>query len=147
MAETLGDRIRIERARRRLSRAALARDVGISTNALHAIEADEVDPRISRIKKMAQLFHVTTDYLIGMDGEPSDAPQPHCSCRPGTVGWARHHGLPPNPTGLPAAFDAAMSSFADDSQELSGGAGAEGRQRGRHPRDHSSRVADRSMRD
>ena len=65
MSETMGDRIRGARARKRLNQAELARMVGISSNAMNAIEADEVDPRASRILRIAQILEVSTDYLFG----------------------------------------------------------------------------------
>jgi len=65
MSETMGDRIRGARARKRLNQAELARMVGISANAMNAIEADEVDPRASRILRIAQILGVSTDYLFG----------------------------------------------------------------------------------
>jgi transcriptional regulator with XRE-family HTH domain len=68
MSETMGDRIRGARARKRLNQAELARMVGISANAMNAIEADEVDPRASRILRIAQILEVSTDYLFGRTG-------------------------------------------------------------------------------
>jgi transcriptional regulator with XRE-family HTH domain len=65
MSETMGDRIRGARARKRLNQAELARMIGISPNAMNAIEADDVDPRASRIVRIAQILGVSTDYLFG----------------------------------------------------------------------------------
>ncbi len=69
MAETMGDRIRMHRARLRLSQTELGKRVGLSTNAISLIEAGEVDPRASRIKAIAQALGVTSDYLLGMEDE------------------------------------------------------------------------------
>ena len=65
MSETLGDRIRGARARLRLTQAELARRIGISATAMNAIEADEADPRASRILKLAEVLDVSPDYLLG----------------------------------------------------------------------------------
>jgi transcriptional regulator with XRE-family HTH domain len=65
MAETLGDRIRIQRARLRMTQAELARRIGISTTAMHAIESGDTDPRASRVRAMADVLGVSTDYLLG----------------------------------------------------------------------------------
>jgi transcriptional regulator with XRE-family HTH domain len=65
MSETMGDRIRGVRARKRINQAELARMIGISANAMNAIEADEVDPRLSRIVRIAQVLDVSMDYLVG----------------------------------------------------------------------------------
>lgn len=65
MEETLGDRIRVARARLRVSQAELARKIGISTTAMNAIESGGADPRASRITKIAEALGVSTDYLLG----------------------------------------------------------------------------------
>jgi len=65
MAETMGDRIRGVRARQRITQAGLAHRVGISPTAMNAIEGDEVDPRASRVLKIAEALGVSTDYLLG----------------------------------------------------------------------------------
>ena len=72
MSETLGDRIRIQRARLRMSQGELAKKVGISQNALSAIEAGDTDPRASRIKPLAKALGVSTDYLLGCEDEESE---------------------------------------------------------------------------
>jgi transcriptional regulator with XRE-family HTH domain len=69
MAETLGDRIRIARARLRLSQAALARRIGISSTAMNAIESGGADPRASRITALAKALQVRPDYLLGYQEE------------------------------------------------------------------------------
>jgi transcriptional regulator with XRE-family HTH domain len=65
MAETMGDRIRGLRARKRITQAGLAHMVGISPTAMNAIEADAVDPRLSRVLKIAEALDVSLDYLVG----------------------------------------------------------------------------------
>ena len=66
MAETsLGDRIRMQRARLRMSQTDLAKKIGISLTSMSAIEAGHTDPRASRIKRMAEVLGVSTDYLLG----------------------------------------------------------------------------------
>jgi transcriptional regulator with XRE-family HTH domain len=72
MAETMGDRIRMQRARLRLSQTELGKLVGLSTNAISLLEADEVDPRASRIKALAKVFGVSTDYLLCCEDEESE---------------------------------------------------------------------------
>jgi transcriptional regulator with XRE-family HTH domain len=64
MAETLGDRIRMHRARLRLSQSALGSKVGLSTNGVSLIERGEVDPRASVIRAIADVLGVSTDYLL-----------------------------------------------------------------------------------
>ena len=65
MEETLGDRIRMHRARLRMSQSVLAKHIGISLTSMSAIEAGQVDPRASRIKAIADVLGGSTDYLLG----------------------------------------------------------------------------------
>jgi transcriptional regulator with XRE-family HTH domain len=92
MAETLGDRIRMQRARLRLSQGALAKQIGVSVMAISAIENGNVDPRASRIKKLAEVLGVTTDYLlepekatVGQDVAAAPTPPPKKRPRPRTA--------------------------------------------------------------
>ena len=64
MPETLGDRIRMHRARLRLSQSALGGKVGLSTNGISLIERGEVDPRASIVRAIADVLGVSTDYLL-----------------------------------------------------------------------------------
>ena len=66
MDDSLGTRIRIERARQRIKQVTLAREVGISPQALLDIEQDRSDPKTSHLRKLALALHVSTDYLIGL---------------------------------------------------------------------------------
>ena len=59
---TFGERVREERRRRLMTQDMLAATAGISQKQLSKIENDEVDPRLSTIRKIAQ----------ALDVEPSD---------------------------------------------------------------------------
>jgi transcriptional regulator with XRE-family HTH domain len=59
---TFGERVRKERRRRLMTQDVLAATAGISQKQLSKIENDEVDPRFSTIRKIAQ----------ALDVEPSD---------------------------------------------------------------------------
>jgi len=66
MSETLGDRIRKAREEYGMSQAELARRIRVSSNTLNKIEAGSTpDPRASRIKAIADVLRVSTDYLLG----------------------------------------------------------------------------------
>ena len=66
MSETVGERIRKARIKYGMSQAELARRVGVSFNAMNRIELGETpDPRASRIRAIADVLHVSTDYLLG----------------------------------------------------------------------------------
>jgi len=66
MAETMGDRIRMYRARLRLSQTALGKLVGLSANAVSQLEKGEVEPRAVHLKALAQVLGVSSDYLLGL---------------------------------------------------------------------------------
>ena len=72
MSETMGDRIRMHRARLRMSQTDLAKRIGISLTSMSAIEAGHTDPRASRIKKLAEVLGVSTDYLLGHEDKDSE---------------------------------------------------------------------------
>jgi transcriptional regulator with XRE-family HTH domain len=60
----LGTRIRKAREQTHVSQAELARRIGISKQAMNAIEGGATDPRASRIVAIAQVLGVSTDALL-----------------------------------------------------------------------------------
>jgi transcriptional regulator with XRE-family HTH domain len=73
----LGSRIRKAREHVDISQAELARRIGISNNAMNAIEAGDTDPRASRIVAIAQELGVSTDaLLLGKPALVKPAPKP-----------------------------------------------------------------------
>ena len=72
MAETLGDRIRMHRARLRLSQTELGKQVHLSTNSISAIESGHTDPRVSVVRRIAKALGVSVDYLIGDKDETGE---------------------------------------------------------------------------
>ena len=74
MAETLGDRMRMHRARLRLSQAALGKRVGLSANSISALETGEVDPRVDVMRRIAKALQVSFIYLVGEDDEAETDP-------------------------------------------------------------------------
>jgi len=76
MEETLGERIRIERARKQIRQAALAKAIGISANSMNQIESGESDPRASRIAALARVLGVSADYLLGLCEERTPREDP-----------------------------------------------------------------------
>ena len=67
MAETLGDRMRMHRARLHLSQKDLGKQVGLSANSISALESGQVDPRVEVIQRIAKALGVKFMYLIGED--------------------------------------------------------------------------------
>ena len=75
-AEKVGERVRKARLAYGMSQAELARRIGISYTAMNDIEMGYSDPRASRIKAIADVLHVSADYLLsrtdeGTTGEPA----------------------------------------------------------------------------
>jgi len=60
---TFGERVREERRRRLMTQDVLAATAGISQKQLSKIENDEVDPRFSTIRKIAQALDVEPSNL------------------------------------------------------------------------------------
>ena len=73
MSETLAERIRKTRLAYGMSQAELARRIKVSLNTMNKIEAgDTPDPRASRIRAIADVLRVSTDYLLGKKDDPSE---------------------------------------------------------------------------
>jgi transcriptional regulator with XRE-family HTH domain len=71
----LGTRIRKAREQAHISQAELARRIGISKQAMNAIEGGATDPRASRIVAISQELGVSTDALFL--GTPVPAKRTH----------------------------------------------------------------------
>jgi transcriptional regulator with XRE-family HTH domain len=83
----LSTRIRKARERAHISQAELARRIGISKQAMNAIEGGATDPRASRIVAIAQVLGVSTDALLlgtPATAKPADKP-PALRTRPCTA--------------------------------------------------------------
>ena len=55
------------RQQNKLSQSEVARRIGVSSSAVSAYEADQISPSLETLVKLANLFHVSTDYLLGVD--------------------------------------------------------------------------------
>ena len=70
----LGQRIRELRERQGMSQAALARTLDASINAINMLEVGSTRaPHIDRLIALADLFHVSLDYLVGLTDDPVPA--------------------------------------------------------------------------
>ena len=65
MNETFSVRLRRLRERKGLSRRALSELCGLSKNMIAVYERGEADPSTETICQLANLFGVSTDYLLG----------------------------------------------------------------------------------
>ena len=61
------DRIRTLRETCGLSQSALAKKLGVTRSAVNAWEMGLSVPTAQYVVALAQLFHISTDYLLGLD--------------------------------------------------------------------------------
>lgn len=62
---SLGSRLKNEREKRKWSQVDVAKKIGITNAVLSNYERDIRDPDTETLKKLAELYDVTTDYLLG----------------------------------------------------------------------------------
>lgn len=65
MAMILGDRIKELRENKKITHEQLAKVLGLTKFAIVKYERNEREPNLDTLKKIANYFSVTTDYLIG----------------------------------------------------------------------------------
>ena len=70
MEQTLGKRIVSHRKRLGLTQDQLAEQLGLTAQAVSKWENDQSCPDITMLPKLARIFGVTTDALLGMEPEP-----------------------------------------------------------------------------
>ncbi|WP_018132709.1 helix-turn-helix domain-containing protein [Effusibacillus pohliae] len=68
---TLGERLKYVREKRNMSQLRVAQAIGISNVQLSRYEADERKPDPETLKKLAEFYETTTDYLLGLTDEPN----------------------------------------------------------------------------
>lgn len=66
---SLGERLKNEREKRNWSQMYVAKRVGITNAVLSNYERDIRDPDTETLKKLANLYEVSTDYLLGNEIE------------------------------------------------------------------------------
>ncbi len=70
MEQTLGKRIAEHRKRLKMTQDQLAEHLGITAQAVSKWENDQSCPDITMLPKLAEIFGITTDALLGYVGEP-----------------------------------------------------------------------------
>lgn len=65
----IGGKIAELRKEQGLNQKELAKKIGVSRSALSLYEIDRREPDLETVKKIASLFGVTTDYLLGAEGD------------------------------------------------------------------------------
>jgi len=59
--------IHVERARHKITQNDLAKEVGITRQSIHAIEAGKWSPGVYLAIKIARFFNVDVEYLFNLD--------------------------------------------------------------------------------
>lgn len=67
---SLGKRLKLEREKRRWSQLFVAEKIGITNTVLSNYERDYRDPDTDTLKKLANLYDVSVDYLLGRTDNP-----------------------------------------------------------------------------
>ena len=63
----LSKKLTLLRQQQNLSQSEVARRISVSSSAISAYEADKISPSLEILVKLAKLYHVSTDYLLGID--------------------------------------------------------------------------------
>lgn len=63
----LNQRIRLLRLARNMSQVNLAKRIGVTKQSVSNWENDNIQPSIEMLMKLAAVFSVSTDYLLGRD--------------------------------------------------------------------------------
>ena len=63
----LSKKLTLLRQQQNLSQSEVARRIGVSSSAISAYEADIMSPSLETFAKLAELYHVSADYLLGID--------------------------------------------------------------------------------
>jgi len=69
MIMKIGERIMILRERKGYTQKQLAQRLGISRNAVNLWEMSMSSPSMESLIELSKIFHVSTDYLLGLDTE------------------------------------------------------------------------------
>ena len=63
----LAKKLTLLRQQHKMSQSEVARRINVSSSIVSAYEADEKTPSLETFVKLAELFHVSTDYLLGVE--------------------------------------------------------------------------------
>lgn len=70
--ESFGKKLRELRIQEGLTQKELAEKIGSAQSAIHYWESDKQEPSISSLKKICDLFEISADYLLGIEGKYSN---------------------------------------------------------------------------
>lgn len=66
MPDLIGEKIRLLRTERGMTQQELADIIGVSKNAISLYETSKEYPSLSTLCKLVSVFHVSSDYLLGL---------------------------------------------------------------------------------
>ena len=72
MGPKFPERLKALRLSRGLSQQQLADRLGVKKQSVCNWENDNIMPSVDRLEKIADTFHVSTDYLLGREEKPKD---------------------------------------------------------------------------
>ncbi|SPU21179.1 XRE family transcriptional regulator [Niallia circulans] len=73
---TLGQRLKIARIKNNLKQIEAAKILGVSSNVLSTYERDFRDPDTATLKKIAETYSVSSDYLLGIESNDDQPKHP-----------------------------------------------------------------------
>ena len=88
---TFGEKLQKLRQQEGMSQDALAERLNVSRQAVSRWERDETMPETEKVVAMADLFHVTTDYLLRPQAEEGAEPHTETRGEPASSGGGRKH--------------------------------------------------------
>lgn len=65
--ETFGNRIKALRIEKGLTQVQLAEDLKVDKSTIAKYETDKIDPSVAMLITFVKYFHVTADYLLGLE--------------------------------------------------------------------------------
>ena len=68
MEQTLGDKLLKLRRAQGLTQTQVAEYLEVTSAAVSAYERDANQPSLAALKKLAELYHVSADFLLGIEG-------------------------------------------------------------------------------
>jgi len=71
----LSDSLKTLRAKHGMSQADLAKKLSVTQQAVGRWEREQTAPDFAMLKKMADIFNVSTDYLLGVESPQSRPPE------------------------------------------------------------------------
>ena len=67
MVYELGERLKEARKKRKISQTAVAKRIGVVPSTISLYESDNVTPTLDNLTKMALIYNVSIDYLVGIN--------------------------------------------------------------------------------